>query len=87
MFTTPTQEEINAAMRKLGEMGWITSSAQVGTKGQMNLTQKGADRMARLSLALCEIGTVPVGVFSAIAAMSMQVVTNPLVADKEPRDI
>lgn len=75
MFTTPTQEEINAAMRRLGAAGWLISSTQVSTKGTLKLTPEGQEKMIVLGRLLAELlvqGKIPVGEFSAIAMLALK---------------
>lgn len=75
MFSTPTQEEINAAMRRLGQAGWLLSSTQVSTKGTLKLSPEGHEKMVVLGRLLGELlapGELPVGEFSSVAMLALK---------------
>lgn len=74
MFSTPTQEEINSLMRKLGNAKppWSTETVQKGTKGRIKLTTHGADALTVLGALFTELGELTPGEFTALHAMAVR---------------
>lgn len=72
MFTNPSQEDINKAMAKLVELGWITQSIQREGHGAIQFTEVGSVSMATLGALLFRISPMAVGEFSALSGFAIQ---------------
>jgi hypothetical protein len=72
MFKTPTQEEINSTMKRLGEIGWINGSVQIKSTGKLALTEKGSKGLEELSFVLAQTGSLSPGEFSVLTGLALK---------------